>query len=484
MPKRPDGAERAKAGKLDPDADFARAFNGSPDNEPPPPGDDDAPDASGPRAGDGGGDVWGRPPRGARTGAPSEPAPDLAAHPCWTWPPVEWLTEDPPKRAYLLHDRDPHALGERGAGMLPRGKVGLLAAAGGVGKTYALCGLALAVVTRRPWLGHFPVGEGCHGRAVLILGEEDPGELQRRLHVQARAMDLTREQRAAVVGIYALPGASLDGLALTRPEEHGERARTPYAGALFEHLKRIADETEKGWDVVILDPLSRFAGPDVEKDNSAATRLIQELERFTTLPGNPAVIVAHHTSQASRKEGPAELATAAATAVRGATGLTDGSRWVATLDEVAVSPLAKLPGHARFRVVKSNYGRFPPGSLLLTREEAGGGLRAATGAELDALTAAEEQAEREKQRARRAGAATPAEKQATEAEKRKEQHERDVLKAQQTLERELAKAVANPAKQRTAREKHDRAIRQADERAGEQAAGPRYGGADPYETEG
>ena len=407
MPKKTeDAAERFAAGKLDPDADFARAFNGPPDynrggpmpdrdNEPPPPGDDDAPDASGRADGP---DV--QPAR-------EFPAPDpVAAHP-WAWPPVEWLTEEPPRRAYLLHDAPGAGSFEtRGAGMLPRGKVGLLAAAGGVGKTYALCGLALAVVTRRPWLGHFPVGEGCHGRAVLILGEEDPGELQRRLYVQARAMDLTREQRAAVVGIYALPGASLDALALTQPEEHGTRAATPYAGLLFEHLNRIADETGKGWDVVILDPLSRFAGPDVEKDNSAATRLIQVLERFTTLPGNPAVIVAHHTSQASRKEGPAELATAAATAVRGATGLTDGSRWVATLDEVAVSSLANLPGHARFRVVKSNYGRFPPGSLLLTREEAGGGLRAATRAESDALTAAEEQAEREagakKQRAKNA----------------------------------------------------------------------------------
>ena len=388
MPKNPDAADRNKAGNPpDPEAEWEAG------EDMPPPSDDDAP--QGPRAGDGGGDAWGRPPPGARKGAPSEPGPDVKAHP-WTWPPVEWLTEEPPRREYLLHDA-PTGFGTetRGAGMLPRGKVGLLAAAGGVGKTYALCGLALAVVTRRPWLGHFPVGEGCHGRAVLILGEEDPGELQRRLHVQARAMELTREQRAAVVGILALPGASLDALALTQPEEHGTRAATPYAGALFEHLKRIADKTGKGWDVVILDPLSRFAGPDVEKDNSAATRLIQVLERFTTLPGNPAVIVAHHTSQTSRKEGPAELATAAATAVRGATGLTDGSRWVATLDEVAVSPLANLPGHARFRVVKSNYGRFPPGSLLLTREEAGGGLRAATRTERDALAAAEEQAKRE-----------------------------------------------------------------------------------------
>jgi hypothetical protein len=278
--------------------------------------------------------------------------------------------------------------------MLPRGKVGILAAAGGVGKTYALCGLALAVVTGRRWLGHFPVGDKCTGRAVLILGEEDPGELQRRLHVQAQAMELGEHEQQAVTGILALPGAAIDTLALTQPEEHGGRAATVFAGGLFAHLKQIADETGKGWDVVILDPLSRFAGPDVEKDNSAATRLIQVLEGFTKLPGNPAVIVAHHTSQASRKEGPAELVTAAATAVRGATGLTDGSRWVGTLDEVAVSAGSNLPGHARFRVVKSNYGRFPPGSLLLTRVANGGGLRVATREETCALDAAEIEAKR------------------------------------------------------------------------------------------
>lgn len=361
------------------------------DNAAPPPGDDDAPHADGPHAGDGGGDAWGR--------ADPPPKVDAVAAMPWTWPPVEWLRNKPPNREYLLHDVPSNAAGNvpgdtRGPGMMPRGKVGILAAAGGVGKTYALCGLALAVVTGRRWLGHFPVGDKCTRRAVLILGEEDPGELQRRLHVQAQAMELGEHEQQAVTGILALPGAALDTLALTQPEEHGGRAATVFAGGLFAHLKQIADETGKGWDVVILDPLSRFSGPDVEKDNSAATRLIQVLELFTTLPGNPAVIVAHHTSQASRKEGPAELVTAAATAVRGATALTDGSRWVGTLDEVAVSAGSNLPGHARLRVVKSNYGRFPPGSLLLTRVANGGGLRAATREETCALDAAEIEAKR------------------------------------------------------------------------------------------
>jgi hypothetical protein len=302
----------------------------------------------------------------------------------WVHPAGTWLTEEPPRRAYLLHDRDPTVVGDRGLGMLPRGKVGILAAAGGVGKTYALCGLALAVVTRRHWLGHFPVGE-CHGRAVLVLGEEDPAELRRRLHVQARAMNLGEADAAAVAGILALPGAALDSLALTHPEEQGGVA-TPFAGALFEHLRRIAEDAGVGWDVVILDPLSRFAGPDVETDNAAATRLVQVLERFTQLPGSPAVLVAHHTTKTSRADGtPNE-----ATAIRGSSALVDGARWAANMDSVPT--VRGSPGHARIRVTKSNYAAFPKSvpsdGLLLTRVDGSGGLRVATREEEEALRVA------------------------------------------------------------------------------------------------
>lgn len=372
--KSPDPADRAKAGHPpDAEADFA---NGTPV---PHPGLATAPGERGSV------DVWGR-----TVPVPKQPEPLP-----WVSPPAEWLTDEPPRRAYLLHDRDPNALGERGAGMLPRGKVGILAAAGGVGKTYALCGLALAVVTRRHWLDHFPVSDSLQRRAVLVLGEEDPGELQRRLHVQARAMRLTADECAAVTGILALPGAGLS-LALTQPEEYGTGAATSFATELFEVLKSKAEEAGAGWDVVILDPLSRFAGPDVETDNAAATRLIQVLERFTKLPGEPAVIVAHHTSKSDRTH---DTGTAG---VRGSSAITDGARWVAKLEDVPVPVLAegsaRLPGHARFRVTKSNYGRFPPGSLTLTREEGGGGLRASTRPELDALKRAEDDAKREEGR--------------------------------------------------------------------------------------
>lgn len=324
----------------------------------------------------------------------------------WEVPGLDWLTVAPPRREYLLHDaRDPKSGGleEHGAGMLPRGKVGILAAAGGVGKTYALCGLALSVVTGRAWLGHFPVGDRKRGRAVLVLGEEDTAELRRRLYTQARAMGLDASHGADAARILALPGAGLDALALTRGEDEGAGVRTAFADGLLAHLRAVA-ERDGPWDVVILDPLSRFAGPDVEVDNSAATRLIQVLERFAKLPGEPAVIVAHHTTKAARKEGDT-----GANAVRGASGLTDGARWCGHLEAVPTpSGAAQLPGMARFSVTKSNYAAFPKSigadGLLLIREDGGGGLRVAGDNERAALTAAELEA------ARAVGAAKAAKK--------------------------------------------------------------------------
>lgn len=296
----------------------------------------------------------------------------------WLTPSAPWLVAEPETRPYLLHVADGPGALRRGAGLLPRSKVGMIQAEGGAGKTFALCGLALAVVTRSPWLGAFPVGEGLLRRAVLVLGEEDAPELRRRLCAQAQAMGLTASEHGDAIGrILALPGSGLETLALTQAEERDEPTRTRFADNLFAHLQREGEKHD-GWDVLILDPLSRFAGPDVEKDNSAGTRLIQTLERFTTLPGNPSVIVAHHTNKTSRgKDEDGRPRERSAAASRGSSALTDGARWV--------GDLAPQPGgFASFSIVKSNYGAVPDTPTVLKRA-AEGGLRAATSAELAQL---------------------------------------------------------------------------------------------------
>ncbi|MBN1335499.1 MAG: AAA family ATPase [Deltaproteobacteria bacterium] len=371
----PDWNDRHNAGTMPGEIpwDGAESMPPPPDpGAPPRDPDDPGPEASG------------EPPHeeGTASGPPS--VADLP----WISPGPEWLTEEPPVRLYLLHDapapQSPY--GTRGPGMLPRGKAGILAAGGGVGKTYALTGLALAVVTGRPWLGHFPTADGLAGRVALVLGEEDAGEVRRRLYLQARAMGLgSTDGKAVGAGLLVLPGAGLDRLALTRSEEVGE-VRTPFAADLRAFLE------ERGpWDAVILDPLARFAGPDVETDNAAATRLIQVLEGFASLPGGPSVLVAHHT----RKTSATDQDPSGANSIRGASALVNGARWAALLVDVPrpAGSSPDLPRFVRFAVRKSNYAppNLDPDGLLLAHAY-GGGLRVATAAERRALEDAQEAA--------------------------------------------------------------------------------------------
>lgn len=340
----------------------------------------------------------------------TEELPDEEAEPTvgdWGWlsPDSTWLEEEPPPREYLLHDAGSDGW-RRGPGLIPRGKVAILAGAGGVGKTLALCGLALSAVAGVPWLGRFPVGEKGTRRAVLVLGEEDGPELRRRLFYTARAMDLQPHHYNSMSRVLALPGCGLDGLALTQAEEHGQRARTETADRLRAYLEAEAERNGEGWDLIVLDPLSRFAGPDVETDNSAATRLIQVLERFTMLPGSPTVVIAHHLAKHARgANSPAD----GAVGVRGSSAIVDGARWVGNLEPVFLSGLRQA-GHAIFRVSKSNYAAFPDSSLTLTRCD-GGGLRAATSSELQRLeelkAELQEKAQARKPRGRKARAAPP-----------------------------------------------------------------------------
>src|SRR5690606_13939290 len=116
-------------------------------------------------------------------------------------------------------------------------------------------------------------------------------------------------------------------------------------GALDELEERIG-ATGRSFKLIVMDPLSRFAGPEAEVDNAAATALVQDFERLTQMQGKPAVLVAAH----ERKRGKTEDESADMT--RGASALTDGARWVARLE-----PESK-EHPARFKVVKNNYG--PP----------------------------------------------------------------------------------------------------------------------------
>ena len=298
----------------------------------------------------------------------------------------EWMVEEPPPRRYLL---EWVAGGGEPRGLFPRGKVGLLAAPGGVGKSFALIDLAVALATGRRWLGAFPVDhDNAGGRVLLAMGEEDPDELRRRLWAVMRAHDLNAEERAAVASrVWLLPLAGVP-CALT-PDDRGKGAgkdiRTLFAVALEDELRAMVAEEPAGWAALLLDPVSRFAGADAENDNGEATRFVQVLERLTQIPGGPSILAAVHTNKGSRKAG--NDAATSAEAVRGSSAFVDGARWVAAMAPALGEDGAADPGRVWLGVAKSNYGPRPGAPWLLSRSTGGALVALSPGERGEALAA-------------------------------------------------------------------------------------------------
>lgn len=285
---------------------------------------------------------------------------------------AEWFVDAPPPAKPVL------TWGDEGRQplLMAQGRVALLAAAGGVGKTYTLVQLAMAIATGEKWLDSYQVPH--KGRVLLALAEEDLDEMRRRLWVAARNLgrfdddDVQYLISEAVRNIVPLALMGRDVAFLDV-----ERKATLWHRQLTERLG------EQEWRAIIFDPLSRWGGPEIETDAHAATRAIQVLEEVTKLPGAPAVIVAHHTNKGALRDGDERTAGV----VRGQSALVDGARWVGFLEKVR--SVTKLRGRSRLTVVKSNYGPVPP-ALELVRNTIGA-LRPCTGPELE-----EEREEREK----------------------------------------------------------------------------------------
>jgi RecA-family ATPase len=314
-------------------------------------------------------------------GAPSADASDVFADKWKTLMElggIEWFSKAPPRRRWLLElPGDDAETGESSTGILPLGKVGMLAAAGAAGKTMALVQLALAVATGRKWLDTYTTPNP--GHVLLALGEEDAEEVRRRVYNAARVMALTDEQQAlAAQRIVVLPLAGTR-VGLT---EGSDSKPTSALNALRSRLESSGHE----WRLIVLDPLSRFAGCDTEKDNAAATGFIEAVETLVRMPGQPTVLLAHHTNKNARDASGNARDT---NAVRGATGLTDGARWVAQLD-----PDKDHKDRVMLAFSKANYSR-QPSSVMLVRQD-GGALRAETKNERDVRAQEREQREAER----------------------------------------------------------------------------------------
>ncbi len=273
---------------------------------------------------------------------------------------ADWFAQAPPLRSWLLRD----ARRDGGDGVLPLGKAGQIVAEGGAGKTLALLGLALAVATGDKWLGTFSVAS--QGRVLLALGEEDAEEVRRRMFNVARSSGLRPPPADSIVTL-PLAGVACPMIA---SDLTGDPVDAP-----FLHWLRAYLGTHGPWALVVVDPLSRFAGADAEKDNAAATRFVQALESLTPASGGATVLSSHHSNKISRAAG-ARVDTSSA---RGSTALTDGVRWVMTLGHERIElddpdVRGRLGEIVTLSHTKSNYSLLAEPLLLRRDREHGGAL--------------------------------------------------------------------------------------------------------------
>jgi len=263
-------------------------------------------------------------------------------------PAAELLATLPPKREWVIED------------FLPTKIVAAIIAAGGTGKSYLAMHIAVSASSGTPLfnkhLPHKPT------KVVFISGEDDVGELQRRLH---KAVSGLPEQSRALVNenLHFIDLADSFEL-FTEKNYKGEISITKNPSAICKHV-----EQQIGADIglVIIDPISRFRGGE---ENLAAdsTRFVQALQQIRDLLCT-CVLCLHHVNKTAGTG-------ASQNNARGSSALIDGVRLVFQLNTIAdkdikqmCGPSFKLPQLLMLQPVKSNYGKLTEPMILSRRDD-------------------------------------------------------------------------------------------------------------------
>lgn len=267
------------------------------------------------------------------------------------------LDDAPLPRRWLLRDR------------LPLGVVGVLAAAGGTGKSILVLQLAVAVATGRSFLS-IEVAEP--GGVLIVAAEDDRDEVHRRLRriverLRADGEFSDYEDRLLRERLFIAPRVGEDNRLTAHDPERG-LVRTEIGTRIAATAQAIPSLR-----LIVLDPVSRFRGGE-ENSNDDATTFVVAVERLRA-ETDATILLPHHVSKDGIRAGAERLAVES---LRGASALIDGVRWaaaMATLRRDAAEEYGLDPDDAgrfvRLDIVKSNYAAPWAGMWL---ERANGGV--------------------------------------------------------------------------------------------------------------
>ena len=163
-------------------------------------------------------------------------------------------------------------------GLLRAGETCNIIASTKVGKSWLTYGLALSIITGRPWLDRF---ETAQGRVLLVDNELHPSTLAHRIAKVAEACNLFPADFQHDLTVWPLRG----------------------------HLRSLQDldrdfgEIEHGYyRVIILDARYRFAtAGSSENDNSETARFYNLVDRIAEMTG-AAIILIHHSTKGGQAD--------------------------------------------------------------------------------------------------------------------------------------------------------------------------------------
>jgi len=240
-------------------------------------------------------------------------------------------------------------------GLLPAGVVGGINAEGGTGKTYFLISLFCAIATGMTWGPFAPR----RPQKVLLLLAEDPLDI-----VRNRIFDIASEiipQDLRHLLLENFHATSIRGISgpLMRLEG-GNAAPTEWMEWLDATL-----EAHPGTEVLGLDPLRKFFGLD-ENKNEFAHAFIGLMES-ATIRHNLTALYSHHVAKAQRGAEVSQITG------RGAGGLSDNCRWMASMRPLDPTTFANLEldgspnEYVEFAITKSNYAPKLPEPIYFKR---------------------------------------------------------------------------------------------------------------------
>lgn len=240
---------------------------------------------------------------------------------------------------------------------LAAGTLGLLVAPGGTGKSYLALQLALSVALKRPLMPGFTPTRP--GPVLCCFGEDDSAEIARRLRRICTAHQIPpqaitnacQQGRLAIICGTSEPLLSFG--------YSGMPQSTEARNELTELVR------ERGFRLIVMDPVVAWVGVPNENDNSQMQHAAKVLIDLAKASGG-AVLAVHHQAKSSSRANEKTVSTG-----RGASSLTDASRWQATLYPLEGNPRsipeAERHQYLELHIGKNSYGPRPGNPLYLKR---------------------------------------------------------------------------------------------------------------------